>query len=200
MWKWILGAVVLVVLLIGSGVWWGFRKMTAFANGDSTVTVTIGATPERVFASLADGDSLGDWMGGGHMRASRSGRLRLGDTLYFEQRDTNRTRQLTWVVDEVIPGKAFAMRLALDTLSLVAITRRYVVLAQGESTAVLNTVTSPMMDSARRDASQGGGAAMMNFTSKLMVGAMRMQSQMELRQLKARLEGTQVAAPGSPRP
>lgn len=194
MWKWILGAVVLVVLLIGSGMWYGFRKMSALASGDSTVTLTIGATPERVFASLANGDSIGDWMVGGRVRPSRSGPLRMGDTLYVEQRDTASAQRMVWVVGDVTPGKAFALRLEADTLNIAAISRRYTVLAQGESTVVFSTVTSPVMDSVRRAEPEGSNPTMMDFASKMMLGTMRMQNQMELRQLKARIEGMPLGA------
>lgn len=200
MWKWILGAVVLVVLLIGSGMWYGFRKMTQFANGDSTATTTIGGTPERVFASLANGDSIGDWMVGGRVRPSRAGQLRKGDTLYVEQRDTNRANHMAWVVGEVMPPKAFALQLVSDSLNMIAVSRRYTVMGQGDSAVVFSTVTSPMMDSVKRAESKGANSTMMEFTSKMMLGAMRMQNQMELRQLKARVEGTQVQVPAAARP
>lgn len=188
MWKWILGAVVLVVLLIGSGMWYGFRKMTQLANGDSTVTLTIGGTPERVFASLANGDSVGDWMVGGRVRPSRAGQLRNGDTLYMQPRDTSRGQHMAWVVGEVVPGKSFALQLASDTLNMIAVSRRYTMMAQGDSTVIFSTVTSPMMDSVKRAQSGGKNATMMEFASKMMVGAMRMQNQLELKQLKNRIE------------
>jgi len=200
MWKWILGAVVLVILLIGGGVWYGFRKMTQFANGDSTATLTIGGTPERVFASLANGDSIGDWMVGGRVRPSRAGQLRKGDTLYVEQRDTNRASHMAWVVGDVTPGKAFALQLVSDTMNMVAVSRRYTVMAQGDSTVIFSTVTSPMLDSVKRAESSSKNAAMMEFTSKMMLGAMRMQNNMELKQLKARVEGTQAPVPAAARP
>jgi uncharacterized protein YndB with AHSA1/START domain len=199
MWKWIVGAVVLVVLIIGSGMWYGFRKMSQLASGDSTVTMTIGGTPERVFASLASGDSIGDWMVGGRVHPSRSGALRKGDTLYVEQRDTTRSRRMSWVVGDVTPGKAFNIQLVADTVNMVAISRRYTVLGQGDSTVVFSTVTSPMMDSLKRT-EKGKGSAMLEFGSKMMVGAMRMQNQMELKQLKARVEGTQAPIPSGGRP
>ncbi len=200
MWKWIAGAVLLVVLLIGSGLWYGFRKMSQLASGDSTVTMTIGAGPDRVFASLATGDSMGDWMTGGRVRPSRNGILRKGDTLYVEQRDTSSTQNMAWVVGDVTPGKALAMQLVADSVNMVAISRSYTVLGQGDSTVVFSTVTSPMMDSVKRieAAKDGTTSTMMEFMSKMMVGAMRMQNQMELKQLKARIEGTSVTgAPGA---
>jgi len=212
MWKWIIGAVVLVVLLIGSGLWYGFRKMSQLATGDSTVTMTIGGTPERVFASLAHGDSIGEWMVGGRVRPSRSGPLRKGDTLYVEESsrgerlkmadDTSSTkspaRNMAWVVGDVTPGKAFALELVADSLTMAAVWRRYTVMGQGDSTVIFSTVTSPMMDSVRRieAAKEGKNSAMMDFAAKMMLGAMRMQNQVELRQLKARVEGTAVSASG----
>lgn len=199
MWKWILGAVALVLLLIGGGMWYGFRKMSQFANGDSTSTLTIGAAPDRVFASLADGDSIVDWMVGGRVRPSRSGPLRKGDTLYVQQRDSVRARPMNWIVREVVPGKALTLQLEADTLNFIAVSRRYTVVGMGDSTLVYSTVTSPMMDSVNTKA-KSRNANMLEFTSKMMIGVMRMQNQMELKQLKARIEGTQTAVPVAPRP
>jgi uncharacterized protein YndB with AHSA1/START domain len=200
MWKWILGAVVLIVLLIGSGMWYGLRKMSALASGDSTATLTIGATPDRVFASLANGDSIGDWMVSGRVRPSRNGLLRRGDTLYVEQRDSARAGRMAWVVTDVSPGKAFSLQLEGDSLNIAAISRRYTILAQGDSAVVFSTVTSPMMDSVRRVEAGGSNSSMMAFASKMMLGAMRMQNGLELKQLKARIEGTAPPVPETARP
>ena len=211
MWTWIVGALVLVVLLIGSGIWYGFRKMSQLASGDSTVTMTMGATPERVFASLASGDSIGAWMVSGKVRPTRSGLLRKGDTLYVDDSGErmkvgndssavkSSTRSMAWVVGDVTPGKSFALELLADTMTMVAVWRRYTILGQGDSTVVFSTVTSPMMDSVRRSevAKEGKNSTMMDFATKMMLGVMRMQNQVELKQLKARVEGTQAFDPAA---
>lgn len=190
--RWLGGFVLLVVLLIASGMWYGYRKLTSFAGGDGPATTVIGASVERVFASLADGDSIPDWMGiSGTVRPSRHGRLRPGDTLSVTPQDSSDTRQpMSWIVAEVTPGKLLVLQMRNDSLGVIAATRRYALEARGDSAAILTTVASPMIDSvrtARRDSTAGG--AMLNFTSKLMLSAMRMQSQVELMQLKARIEG-----------
>jgi uncharacterized protein YndB with AHSA1/START domain len=201
MWKWILGAVVLIVLLIGSGMWYGFRKMTQFANGDSTVTLTMGATPDHVFSLLATGDSVAEWMVAGRVRPSRGGPLRKGDTIYVEQRDSSRMQRMSWVVGDVTPGKAVTLNMISDTLNVVAMTRRYTVMGQGDSTVVFSTVSSPMVDSIRNMAARDGkNSGMIEFTTKMMVGMLRMQNQLELRQLKAHIEGAQAPPPPPARP
>ena len=197
MWKWILGAVVLIVLLIGGGLWYGFRKMSQLASGDSTATLTIGGTPDHVFALLATGDSVGQWMVGNRTRPSRGGPLRKGDTLFVEQRDSTRMQRMAWVVGDVTPGKALTLHMVADTLDVMAMTRRYTVMGQGDSTVIFSTLTSPMLDSikSKTQATEGKNSAMMEFTFKMMVGMMRMQNQLELRQLKSHVEGTQSAVP-----
>jgi hypothetical protein len=197
MWKWILGAVVLIVLLIGSGLWYGFRKMSQFASGDSTVTMTVGGKPDHVFALLATGDSVGVWMVGNRSRPSRAGALRKGDTVYVEQRDSSQTQSMAWVVGDVTPGKALTLNLAADTLGLLAMSKRYTVMGQGDSTVIFSVVSSPLMDSATRaeQAKDGKNSTMMEFTVKMMLGMMRMQNQLELKQLKSHVERAQGSEP-----
>ena len=197
MWKWILGALVLVVLLVGGGMWWGVRKITQFANGDSTATTTISGTPERVFLTLAHGDSISDWMGtGGRVRPSRHGILRKGDTLYMTssssrmRNDSIRVQKMNWIVGDVAPGKRLVMRLEADTMNFVAVNREYTVLQQGDSTVVFSMVTSPMVDTITKMADKKGSGGVAQLAIKMMVGALRMQNAMELKMLKAHIEGT----------
>jgi len=59
MWKWIVGALLVLVVAIAGFCYVAVKKITA---GGDTVTVTVAATPERVFAALADPDSMQAWM------------------------------------------------------------------------------------------------------------------------------------------
>ncbi len=192
MWKWIGGFVLLVVLLIAGGMWYGYRKLQSFAGGDGPATMVIGASVDRVFASLADGDSIPDWMAvSGDVRPSRHGSLRRGDTLRVTSRESSGTQRMgmTWIVAEVTPSKQLGLQMRDDSLGVVAARRTYTLETRGDSTVILATVTSPMIDSirtARRDSTAGG--AVLGFASKLMLSALRMQSRVELMQLKARIE------------
>lgn len=196
MWKWVFGAMAAILIILFVGVCWGVRKVQSFAAGSGETTTMVGATPARVFASLANGDSIPDWMVMGTVRPSRHGLLRPGDTLNVIPPDTTepRMRRVSWIVTEVSPGKRFAIQMRNDSVDVIMVVRRFTLEARGDSTALTTAVTSPVIDSAaapNADANTGG--AMMGLTAKLMLGAMRMQSQMEVTQLKARVEGRPVA-------
>ena len=197
MWKWIGGIILLILVLVFAGMCYGFRKIQGYASGPGETTTLIGATPARVFASLADGDSIPDWMVMGTVRPSRHGILRVGDSLTVIERDTAdpRMQRMKWVVSEVSPGKLFAVQMRNDSLGIVMVVRRFALEARGDSTALTTAVTSPVVDSASAEAKTetGTARAMMGLTVKLMLGAMRMQSQMEVNQLKARVEGRPTA-------
>ena len=72
--------------------------------------------------------------------------------------------------------------------------------AESHKQELEDTVTSPMTDSVQRAESKGSNSAMVTFASKILLGAMRMQNQLELRQLKARVEGTTPPVAVPPRP
>src|SRR6266487_2901998 len=52
--KWMTGCLIVLIALAGM-VWWGYRRMAAFAPGTGPLSVGIKAPPNRVFASLANG-------------------------------------------------------------------------------------------------------------------------------------------------
>lgn len=191
MWKWIVGgALVLVVALAGLG-WLGYRKLTA--GGDSA-TVVIAASPERVFTSLADPDSMGVWMAAGsQIAASHHGLLVVGDTLHVETGNTGRPRQrYMWTVAEVTPDRLLVLQMRADTSDNVVATRRDSLVPAGDSTIVITTIASPMIDEMRTrrgDTSGKVGGVLLNFGSKVLTAAFRVVSELELKRLKARLEG-----------
>ena len=67
MWKWIAGGVLVLMVLVMGICYYGLKKFTE--AGGSTV-VMVGASPDRVFATLADPDSLSTWVDVGSMVSS----------------------------------------------------------------------------------------------------------------------------------
>ena len=67
--------------LLGIGLCTGYRKLASSGAGHGTDTVTIGAPVARVFASVANADSLSGWMGDRRgVRVGHHGMLTPGDT------------------------------------------------------------------------------------------------------------------------
>ena len=86
MWKWIVGALLGLVVLVAALGYYAYHRFTKFASGGDSTSVVISASPSRVFASLANTDSLAVWMGAESMiTASRSGPLVIGDTVHVER-------------------------------------------------------------------------------------------------------------------
>lgn len=195
MWKWIVGAAALIAVLLVVTCWYGYKKLTA--GGDSAV-VAIAATPERVFASLADPDSMAVWMGAGSkISAPHHGLLTAGDTLRVETGTPGRSyQQYIWIVSAVTPGRLLVLQMRSDTSGVFA-TRRDSLVASGDSTIIISTIASPMIDSMRTLRGDTGGrvgGALLNFGSKVLISAFRVVSEHELKRLKARLEGQPMPA------
>src|SRR5665811_274601 len=66
MWKWIVGILVTLCILILVGGWWGYQAVQMNLSADGTERVTIAGTSTRVFAALANGDSVPKWMAKGN--------------------------------------------------------------------------------------------------------------------------------------
>ena len=199
MWKWIVGAVlVLVVVLAG----FCYVAVKQFTSGGDTVAVTVAATPDRVFAALADPDSMETWMMSGSLvTASHRGPVVAGDTLHVETGARGaRTHQLfTWIVGEVTPGRLLVLEMRDSTSTMVFATRRDSLATSGDSTTIVSTIASPMMDSIKTERGDTGGrvgGAILDLGSKLLVSGFRKSSELELRQLKAHLE----RKPAAPKP
>ena len=195
MWKWIVGAAALIVVLLVGTCWYGYKKLTA--GGDSAV-VAIAATPERVFASLADPDSMAVWMGAGSkISAPHQGLLTAGATLRVETGTPGRSyQQYIWIVSAVTPDRLLVLQMRSDTSGVFA-TRRDSLVASGDSTIIISTIASPMIDSMRTLRGDTGGkvgGALLNFGSKVLISTFRFLSERELKRLKARLEGQPMPA------
>jgi len=189
MWKWIGGIVLIIILCFAAAIWTGYRKLTA--DGDAA-TVTIAGTPERIFAALATHDSLPSWyVLKGQPAPAGHGLIGIGDSLPAQiPQSASRGRKSRWVADTVVPGKLIALSLHTDT-AVVAV-RRDSLVSIGDSTEIISTISSPLMENVK--ARNPGGARLIGVSSKLLVSAMRLQSKVELLRLKNHIEGRPVEA------
>jgi uncharacterized protein YndB with AHSA1/START domain len=196
MWKWIGGIVALVVVCLVGAMWAGYHKLTA--AGD-VANVVIAGSPDRVFAALANHDSLANWwIIKGSPAPMGHGPLAVGDSLPAQTpRAESRQRLSNWVVDQVTPGKLLVLSLHSDTAGAIVAVRRDSLVARGDSTEVVSAISSPMMDNLQSSdtvRNSRSGSALLGMSSKLIVSAMRLQSKVELTRLKNHIEGRPVDA------
>ena len=95
-------------------------------------------------------------------------------------------------MSEVTPGRLLVLQMRNDPTGQIFATRRDSLVATGDSTVVVSTIGSPMIDSLRNERGDSGGklgGAVLDFSSKMLVSAFRVISERDLRRLKARLEG-----------
>jgi uncharacterized protein YndB with AHSA1/START domain len=194
MWKWLSGCLLLVIVLVAFGLWRGYRTMSSSLSPDGSVRVTIAAPPARVFASLADGDSVATWMAQGSIvKSSRHGRFVPGDSVRVETRTMIGVPKthLTWRVSEVVPDRLVAWQLIPDTTARVVAIRRDSLVALGDSTIVISKVIAPQLDSLRKSQATSSDSAANGFArigSDLLINVIRMQPKLELTRLKGRIE------------
>ena len=83
--KWIASGCLVIIVIVAGVSYYGYRQVTKVANQPPT-TVSMAATPERVFASLANIDSMSTWRTSTPAgSAGRTGMLAVGDTLREEE-------------------------------------------------------------------------------------------------------------------
>ncbi len=199
MWKWLGGCLIVLVLLIAAGSWWGYQAMKNNLSPDGTERIVIAGTPARVFAALANGDSVLQWMAEGNtVTTSRHGPLMVGDSLRVGLRRTigMPQRPMIWQVMEIVPNQVLALRLMTDTSQRVVAIRRDSLAAVGDSTSIVSRVVSPLLDSlknAHATPSPKASDGIIGLTSDLMIGAFRMQSKLDLLRLKAHIENSPLA-------
>jgi len=203
MWKWLGGCLVIVVVVVAIGFWTGYRKLSEFSGPNKPETVAIGAPASRVFASLANGDSLSTWMSERlGVRASRHGMLVTGDTIQMDTRlrfNIGKTSNASrWVVSDVKPDQMLSLEMRADTSNRLVAQRMYNLAAKGDSTLITSTVSTPGLDSmiAHRGDTIKASDAFISGATKLMISSLRMQAHRELQLLKAHIEGH--AAPPPP--
>jgi|SRR5687768_14842904 len=191
MWKWLGGCLLVVLVLIVGAVIFAYRTMKESLGPDGSATVTIGASPARVFASIAHGDSVATWMAQGNtVLTSRHGPLIAGDTLRIEARigigapDQN----MTWIVREVVPERLLMLELEGGKTNEVIATRRDSVYAAGDSTRVVSRIVSPLLDSMGTGKAKGKADRAGGFAPELLLSMFKMQAKLELMRLKQRIE------------
>jgi uncharacterized protein YndB with AHSA1/START domain len=166
------------------------------AGGDS-VAVTIGSPAHRVFSSLANHDSMSTWgLTTRDESATGRGSFENGDRLAVGASARGRRQRMMWTVVDVVPDRLVVLELRSDS-GMVLATRRDSLVALGDSTRIVSTIASPMFESLQRGAERGNttsatSTAITGMGSKVMIGGFRLQSEKELKRLKARLEGTGV--------
>ena len=198
MWKWIVGILVALCLLILVGGWWGYQAVQKNLSSDGTERVTIAGTPTRVFAALANGDSVPKWMANGNtITSTRHGPLVVGDSLQVAMKSTFGVpqRPMTWQITEVIPDHLFAFQLVSDSTHRVIAVRRDSLISAGDSTNIISTVASPLLDSiqtARANPRPKASDGIVGLGSTIVISAFRMQSKLDLLQLKAHIENRKV--------
>jgi uncharacterized protein YndB with AHSA1/START domain len=196
MWKWIVGGLLVVVVLLAGLGYYGYTKVAKFASGGDSTSVMIAGTPERVFAALANADSLPVWMNtDSRLEMSHHGLLVVGDTVHVESTRPNRREQFTWMVTDLVPGRLLVRNVLSDTSGRIVATRRDSLVATGDSTQVISTIASPLMDSIRTlkgDTVGRVGNAVLDFSSKMLISVFRAASAEELVRLKSHIEGKPV--------
>jgi uncharacterized protein YndB with AHSA1/START domain len=198
MWKWILGIIAALCLLVLVGGWWGYKAMQKNLSPDGTERVTIAGTPARVFAALANGDSVPKWMASGNtITSTRHGPLAVGDSLLVAMKSGFGVAQrpMTWQITEVVPDHLLAFQLVSDSTRRVIAIRRDSLVAVGDSTNIISTVASPLIDSiqtAHANPKPKTSDAIVGLGSTIVISAFRMQSKLDLLQLKAHIENHKV--------
>lgn len=193
MWKWIAGGLLVLVVLLAGTCYFGYRK---FTEGGDTLTVMIGASPERVYASLADPDSLSTWVNvGSTISSHRHGLLVEGDSFTVVQPPLKVGRSgatAGYLVLSSTPGHSLLLRVTGDSLDRIArITQHDSLEAVGDSTRLTISYAATILDSTRmpvRDSSKSAGAVL-GFAQKMIVAAMRLSMETDVQRLKARVEG-----------
>jgi uncharacterized protein YndB with AHSA1/START domain len=193
--KWILGAAVLIIVALAGTCYYGYNKLT---GGGDTVAITMGASAERVFATLTTPDSMALWLTSSRLDSPVGGAmLAVGDTLRFRgpargSDSTGTTVSGDWVVREINAPTLFVIEMLGDTsASKVMITRRDSLVTVGDSTTLYSTFSAPLFDSlatTMRDSSKAG-SSVMGSAAKMMIGVMRMTTEEEFKGLKKRVEG-----------
>ena len=201
MWKWLGGCLVVVVVLVAISMWTAYRKLSQFGGPNKPETVAIGAPPSRVFASLANADSLSSWMAERMgVSVSHHGTLVPGDTLQVGAKmrfNIGKSQAMRWVVSDVKPNQMLALEMLSDSTRRIMAVRQFNLAPKGDSTLLTTSVTTPGLDSVR--ASRGDSVkmsdALLAGASKLMMSSLRMQAHRELQLLKAHIEGHAAPPP-----
>ena len=201
MWKWLGGCLLLIIVLIAGAMIWGYRAMKESLAPDGSASVTIAATPGRVFATIGHGDSAVTWMAqGSTVLPSRHGPLVPGDSLRIETNTRLPAPQQTmiWRVKQVVPDQLLVLELLSDSTHGVIATRRDSLAAVGDSTRVVSRILSSMIDSmtaGQKKAEAKSRDGLSGMAPDFLLAMFRMQSKLELTRLKGRIEGVKRVPP-----
>jgi hypothetical protein len=194
MWKWIVIALLAIIVLLGGTCYAGYRRV---AGGGNVVQVAMAATQDRVFAALTHPDSLAVWMPPATMIASTGkGAFQPGDTIRIAPpsiaEDANRRNGEVWVVREVhAPTLLVVDGVQFDVLGYPSVlhTRYDSLVAIGDSTRVVSTFRQhARMRNASLDTGGPPPPAVLGMAEKLIVGSSRIRFESELRRLKTHVE------------
>jgi hypothetical protein len=205
--KWLVGCLAVAIVVAVVLIWAAYRTFREFTGAGPTANVAINASPSRVFGSLANVDSMNLWRQVVAVSSTRKGMLRAGDTLRTQMRMPPDTadRIVHEVVSTLVPDRLMVLETVGDSVSGTLMMRRDSLVAEGDSTRVFTTFSMPATDSARARLDTSRAAQrerrMMEMASTLVLSVARLQAGMELRTLKARIEGTRApATPDLPPP
>lgn len=190
--KWIASGCLVIVLVVCVVAYAGYRKMQSIAANGPSVTVTIHAPAERVFASMAHTDSLASWFAPGMvMHTAKKGAIARGDTIYLTQVRRDSVARTAWVVDTVVPNRVIGMRWVVLQTGAVLHQRRDSLAVAGDSTFVTSTIVAAMVDSLRSARTQANGVSggMLDMASTVGAAGARIQAEQELKRLKLHIEG-----------
>lgn len=192
--KWLGGCLVVAIILVVGGSWWAYRTMKETLSPDGSARVSIAATPHRVFASLADADSIQTWMGQGNIvTTTQHGPLIPGSRIRISisSRAGIAQQPMDWIVRQVVPDQLVVRELVTDK-GIRAALRRDSLAAFGDSTIVISNIVSPMIDSvvtARQNEKGKTTSPMAGLSGDLMLSMFKIQSKLELETLKSHIEG-----------
>lgn len=195
--KWIGGGCLVLLLCVGVVSYMGYRQMASLAAKGPSVSVAMAATPERVFATLASGDSIytwGDPASGMSLRTTRSGPFEVGDTIFVTMRRDSVSRSV-WIVDTIVPNVLIERRWVTLKGNMVLQRRRDSVAGAGDSTHVTSTITATIVDSATASRRQATGVSggLLDMATTMGTAGARIEAEQQLRWIKAHIERT--AAP-----
>lgn len=195
--KWIGGGCLVLILCVVIVMYVSYKKMSSIAAEGPAVTVSMAATPERIFTSLSDADSLSTWtLAGMSLRTSRKGQLVAGDTIFVTNRRDSVARS-AWIIDTVVANVVVARRWVVLQNGMAIHRRRDSVAAAGDSTRVTSTVIAAMSDSANAYRGRGGVTdGLLDVATTMGTAGAKIQAEQELRMLKARIERAPAPAEG----
>ena len=195
--KWLVVGCVVIILVVGIVAYAGYQQVTKIAEQGPTVSVAIAATPERVFASMANADSLSSWfMPGTSLRTTRKGSLVAGDSIFITSARGD-SMPTAWVIDTLVPNQVIASHWTTLRNGIVIQRRRDSLSMQGDSTVVISTVRSTVTDSMASARSRSGGVTggLLDMSATFGTAGARMQTEQDLRRLKSRIEGPKPVRP-----